>query len=129
MFISERKYAFPCITLPASRSAYTRSTYFYPGSRVIEIADVVSPCAVRTLISVSARQPSISSVFCASRRGNRRRFVVFSFFLFILPFCLGKRIDFRSVEFLVFFPCRIYRSGCHSSGAALPRPTGSFRIL
>jgi hypothetical protein len=51
------------------------------------------------------------------------------FHLFISSYCLGKRIDFRSVEFLVFSPSRIYRSRRHSSGAALPRPTGQFQIL
>jgi hypothetical protein len=75
-----------------------------PVASCIKVADLVSPCARRTLISVSARQPRVSSVYCAQRRGNRRRIRIFSpFFLFVLPYCLGKRIDFCSVDFIVFF--------------------------
>jgi hypothetical protein len=36
MFLSDRKYAFPRVPLPATRWACARSTYFYPGSRGIE---------------------------------------------------------------------------------------------
>jgi hypothetical protein len=39
-----------------------------PVASCIKVADLVSPCARRTLISVSARQPSSSSVYCAQRR-------------------------------------------------------------
>jgi hypothetical protein len=74
-----------------------------PVASCIKVADLVSPCARRTLISVSARQPSSSSVCCAQRRGNRRRISLFSFFIYFAIYCSGKRIDFCSVEFLVFF--------------------------
>jgi hypothetical protein len=102
---------------------------FTPVRYLYRIADLVSSSAGRTLISVSARQPGHSSVFAQRIEVTADEFAFFLSILFILPYCLGKRIDFCSVEFLVFFPCRIYRSGCHSSGAALPRPTGQFQIL
>jgi hypothetical protein len=61
----------------------------------------VYPCAGRTLISVSARQPRVSSVSCASRPDIGDAFVFF--FFFILPFCWGKGIDFCQVEFFHIF--------------------------
>jgi hypothetical protein len=76
--------------------------------------------------------PPAECLVCVLRTASRscRRICLFALiFVFILLFCFGKRTDFRSVDFLVFFPSRIYRSGCHSSGAALPRPTGQFQIL
>jgi hypothetical protein len=109
---------------------YEIHLFFTPVRYSYTIADLVSSCAGRTLISVSARQPSISSVFVQRVEVTADEVDYFLFFhLFISSYCLGKRIDFRSVEFLVFSPSRIYRSRRHSSGAALPRPTGQFQIL
>jgi hypothetical protein len=55
---------------------------FAPGSSCIKAADLVSSCARRTLISVSARQPSISSVFAHTRPEFADAFVFFFFYLF-----------------------------------------------
>jgi hypothetical protein len=131
MFLSERKYAFPCLTLPATLWAYARSTYFYHGSRVIE------KCGCRVSVRRAHADfcfgPPAESLVCVLRisvevTADEVDYFLF-FHLFISSYCLGKRIDFRSVEFLVFSPSRIYRSRRHSSGAALPRPTGQFQIL
>jgi hypothetical protein len=49
------------------------------------ITDLASSCARRTMIPVSARQPSISSLFCAPRREVADVFVFFHSFLY--SFC------------------------------------------
>jgi hypothetical protein len=130
MFLPEPEYAFPRVTLPATRWAYARTTYSYPGSLRVKNCGSRVSVRGRTPISVSVLPAEWARPFFAHRVENLQTYLSFSSsFVFILVFCFGKRTDFRSADFLEFFPSRIYRSGCHSSGAALSRPTGKFQIL
>jgi hypothetical protein len=60
---------------------YEIHLFFTPVRYSYTIADLVSSCAGRTLISVSARQPSISSVF-VQRVQNLQTLLSFSFFIY-----------------------------------------------
>jgi hypothetical protein len=100
----------------------------FAGHIEVRISRRRAPCARWFLFRPASRESRLCIAHRVEVTADEVDYFLF-FHLFISSYCLGKRIDFRSVEFLVFSPSRIYRSRRHSSGAALPRPTGQFQIL